>query len=100
MTPFVAGMVLTVEPGIYFIDAQLDAALGRPDQAKYLDEATLSQYRGFGGVRIEDTLLVTADGYENLSADIPRSADDVERWMRDGVFEAEPAAPSHGVAQQ
>jgi Xaa-Pro aminopeptidase len=35
------------------------------------------------GVRIEDDLLVTADGYENLSAGLPRSADEVEAWMRE-----------------
>jgi Xaa-Pro aminopeptidase len=59
------GMVLTVEPGLYF---------------KADDELVPPELRGIG-VRIEDDVLVTADGHENLSAALPRSPDDVEAWM-------------------
>ncbi|CAM5659100.1 MULTISPECIES: aminopeptidase P family protein [Streptomyces] len=59
------GMVLTVEPGLYF----------QPD-----DLTVPQEWRGIG-VRIEDDLLVTTDGHENLSAALPRSADEVEAWM-------------------
>lgn len=59
------GMVLTVEPGLYF---QAD------------DLTVPEEWRGIG-VRIEDDLLVTEDGHENLSAELPRSADEVEAWM-------------------
>ncbi len=59
------GMVFTIEPGLYF---QID------------DETVPAEYRGIG-VRIEDDILMTADGPVNLSADIPRSADEVEAWM-------------------
>ncbi len=61
-----AGMVFTIEPGLYF----------QPD-----DLTVPAEYRGIG-VRIEDNILVTADGAENLSAGIPRTADEVEGWMR------------------
>ncbi|MCX4578832.1 aminopeptidase P family protein [Streptomyces sp. NBC_01571] len=61
------GMVLTVEPGLYF----------QPD-----DLTVPEEWRGIG-VRIEDDLLVTADGYENLSGGLPRSAAEVEAWMRE-----------------
>jgi Xaa-Pro aminopeptidase len=61
-----AGMVFTIEPGLYF---QID------------DLTVPEEYRGIG-VRIEDDILMTVDGPVNLSADIPRSADDVEAWMR------------------
>jgi Xaa-Pro aminopeptidase len=61
-----AGMVLTVEPGLYF---QLD------------DLTVPTKYRGIG-VRIEDDVVVTTRGYRNLSADIPREAVEVERWMK------------------
>ncbi|MFF8911068.1 aminopeptidase P family protein [Streptomyces olivaceoviridis] len=59
------GMVLTVEPGLYF----------QPD-----DLTVPQEWRGIG-VRIEDDFLVTSDGHENLSAALPRSADEVEAWM-------------------
>ena len=59
------GMVFTIEPGLYF----------QPD-----DLTVPEEYRGIG-VRIEDDILVTADGAENLSAAIPRTADEVEAWI-------------------
>jgi Xaa-Pro aminopeptidase len=59
------GMVLTVEPGLYF----------QPD-----DLTVPEEYRGLG-VRIEDDILVTEDGNRNLSAGLPRRSDEVERWM-------------------
>ncbi|MBX3098346.1 MAG: aminopeptidase P family protein [Salinibacterium sp.] len=59
------GMVFTIEPGLYF----------QPD-----DLSVPEEYRGIG-VRIEDNILVTESGAENLSVGIPRTADDVERWL-------------------
>ncbi|WP_417365144.1 aminopeptidase P family protein [Glutamicibacter arilaitensis] len=59
------GMVFTIEPGLYFKDEDL---------------AIPEEYRGLG-VRIEDDILVTADGAENLSAALPRKPDEVETWM-------------------
>ncbi|MEU6441316.1 aminopeptidase P family protein [Streptomyces sp. NPDC047046] len=59
------GMCLTVEPGLYF---QAD------------DLTVPEEYRGIG-VRIEDDLIVTEDGNRNLSAALPRTADEVEAWM-------------------
>lgn len=56
-TPLAPGMVITVEPGIYIPDEQL-------------------------GVRIEDDVLVTADGHDLLSAKAPRSPDDIEKAMK------------------
>ena len=59
------GMVFTIEPGLYF---QID------------DLTVPEEYRGIG-VRIEDDILMTADGPVNLSAGIPRTADEVEAWI-------------------
>ena len=61
----VPGMVFTIEPGLYF----------QPD-----DLSVPEEYRGIG-VRIEDDILVTESGAENLSAGIPRTADEVEAWL-------------------
>ena len=59
------GMVFTIEPGLYF----------QPD-----DLTVPEEYRGIG-VRIEDDVLVTATGCENLSGGLPRTADEVEAWL-------------------
>ena len=59
------GMVLTVEPGLYFQSSDL---------------LVPESLRGIG-IRIEDDLLVTEDGARNLSAGLARTADDVEAWM-------------------
>jgi Xaa-Pro aminopeptidase len=59
------GMVLTVEPGLYF---QQD------------DLLVPEELRGIG-IRIEDDVLVTAEGCRNLSAALPRTSADVEAWM-------------------
>ncbi|MEQ1736676.1 MAG: aminopeptidase P family protein, partial [Rhodoglobus sp.] len=59
------GMVFTIEPGLYF----------QPD-----DLTVPEEYRGIG-VRIEDDVLVTADGCENLSGGIPRTVAEVEAWL-------------------
>ena len=64
--PMREGMVLTVEPGLYI----------QPD-----DELFAPEYRGIG-IRIEDDVVVTADGYLNLSENIPRHPDDIEKWMQ------------------
>lgn len=63
------GMVFTIEPGLYF---------------KAEDLAVPEEYRGIG-VRIEDDVLVTADGPVNLSAALPRTPEDVESWMA-GIY--------------
>ena len=61
-----AGMVFTIEPGLYF----------QPD-----DLTVPEELRGIG-VRIEDDIVVTEDGCVNLSADIPRTANEVEAWVK------------------
>jgi Xaa-Pro dipeptidase len=54
----------------------LDAALANPAQARFIDATVLRRFRGFGGVRIEDDVLVTVDGFEQLTI-VPRSVDDI-----------------------
>jgi Xaa-Pro aminopeptidase len=65
LRPFVAGMVMTIEPGIY---------IPKNDQA--VDE----KWRGIG-VRIEDNVLVTATGYENLTVNAPKTIAEIEALM-------------------
>lgn len=63
-----ADQVFTVEPGLYFIDSLL-ADLKRSDNAKHVNWERVDGFRKFGGVRIEDDLVVTLDGSENLTRD-------------------------------
>ncbi|MET8907432.1 aminopeptidase P family protein [Micromonospora sp. NPDC004551] len=74
--PLGEGYVLTVEPGLYF----------QPE-----DELVPEELRGIG-VRIEDDILVTADGPVNLSAGLPRRSDEVETWLAE-QREAGPRLP-------
>jgi Xaa-Pro dipeptidase len=80
-----AGMLITVEPGCYFIDALLDDALADPRHAPFLVPSKLAEFRGSGGVRIEDGVLVTADGACSL-ASCPRSIDEVESVLAGGEW--------------
>lgn len=80
-----AGMVLTVEPGCYFIDCLLDAAAGDARQAPLLVPEALARFRGTGGVRLEDDVLITADGYDNFTV-CPRSCEEVEAVMAGGAW--------------
>jgi Xaa-Pro aminopeptidase len=59
------GMIFTIEPGLYFHENDLLAPL---------------EFRGIG-IRIEDDVLVTETGVENLSAALPRSAAEIEKWL-------------------
>ena len=76
-----AGMVLTVEPGCYFNDPLLDAALGNEQQSKFINVGVLNQFRGFGGVRLEDDILVTENGIENFTI-VPREIADIQAIMK------------------
>ncbi|KAG6544972.1 hypothetical protein Mapa_013664 [Marchantia paleacea] len=74
------GMVLTVEPGCYFIDPLLDPAMKDPLTSSFFVKENIDRLRGFGGVRLEDDVVVTADGCENLT-NCPREIADVEAVM-------------------
>jgi len=63
--PFEAGMVLTIEPGLYVS----------------LDAQAPEQYKGIG-IRIEDNLLVTEQGHENLTLSVPKSISEIEALMQ------------------
>jgi Xaa-Pro dipeptidase len=74
------GMVITLEPGLYMIPALLEPAFNDPKYKDFLNISKLRNVIDFGGIRIEDDLVITADGYENLT-DVPKTRKDIEAFM-------------------
>ena len=79
------GMVITVEPGIYFSRYGLKHIyLRSPKISKFIDIAVVEKYFPVGGVRIEDDILITADGYQNLTTAL--KGEEMLRIIRDGAL--------------
>lgn len=74
-----AGHVMTVEPGLYFIPELIDLWQAENKFAAYINYEALAAYRDFGGIRIEDDILITADGNRVLGPAIPKSVAEIER---------------------
>jgi Xaa-Pro aminopeptidase len=75
------GFVLTIEPGIYFIPALIDRWCEDNLHAEFIDYGRLDAYRDFGGIRIEDDIVITADGCRVLGPGIPKTVAEVEAAM-------------------
>ncbi len=69
--PLEPGHCVTVEPGIYVVPALLQDAERRRKHADEVDWNRVDRMLDFGGIRIEHTVLVTDDGFEVLTADVP-----------------------------
>ena len=76
------GFVMTDEPGIYFIPALIDDWRASGHNAEFINFDRVEAYRNFGGIRLEDDLLITADGCRYLgSKRIPIRPDEVEAFI-------------------
>ncbi len=75
------GFVLTVEPGIYFIPGLFEKWQQEKKFADFINYDKVKEYIGFGGIRIEDDILVTKDGFKVLGKPIPKTVADVEAAM-------------------
>jgi Xaa-Pro dipeptidase len=73
-------MVLTVEPGCYFNAFLLEPALVDPSLEGFFVKSAIERCMQTGGVRLEDNIVITADGCYSLT-DVPREIDDVEGVM-------------------
>ncbi|KAL3095969.1 hypothetical protein niasHS_005728 [Heterodera schachtii] len=74
-------MCITIEPGCYFIDSLLDKALADSELSKHINADRLNEFRGTGGVRIEDDVIIWEKGNENMNADVPRTVEEIEQFM-------------------
>ena len=91
--------VVTCEPGIYFIESLLATALANPQLAPLIDKAVLDRYSNIGGVRLEDTILITDGKPDNLSGGAPRTSAEIEAVMAAGRAKANANANARVVAK-
>lgn len=78
------GFVITVEPGLYFIPTLIDIWKKEKKHADFINYSKVEEYLDFGGVRIEDDILITDDGYRVLGTPIPKTVEEVEQTMNEG----------------
>lgn len=76
-------MILSVEPGIYFIPFLLEMGYKDEKVGKYFVQDKLKEYYEFGGVRIEDDVVITEEGCTNLTSGLPRTTDEIEKTMKE-----------------
>ncbi|MGI9107604.1 MAG: aminopeptidase P family protein [Pyrinomonadaceae bacterium] len=81
-TKFEPGMVFTIEPGIYIRPDALDNLPKNEENRKFIEAVrpAFEKYNGIG-VRIEDDVVITADGHRNMTVALPRTLADVENFM-------------------
>jgi Xaa-Pro dipeptidase len=79
------GMVITVEPGCYFINALFVPAMEHANTSKFFNREEIARFKDFGGVRIESDVLVSANGCKNMTS-VPREISEIEAVMAGGPW--------------
>lgn len=83
--PLVPGLVLTIEPGIYFVPSLIDMWRAEKRFADFINYDKLEAYKDFGGIRNEENFVITADGYRLIGKQKPKTIEDVEKQKNLGV---------------
>ncbi|WP_321286769.1 aminopeptidase P family protein [uncultured Sunxiuqinia sp.] len=79
------GFVITNEPGVYFIPALIEKWKSEKVNADFINFQRLEEYVSFGGIRLEDDLLITSDGAELIGDRIPINPEEVEKIVCEGA---------------
>uniref|UniRef100_A0A915D0I4 Peptidase M24 domain-containing protein n=1 Tax=Ditylenchus dipsaci TaxID=166011 RepID=A0A915D0I4_9BILA len=82
----VYGLKSLVSTVVFLKSYASDKALGTSELNKFIVESKLNEYRGIGGVRIEDVVVIWEGGNENISHDVPRTVDEIESYMGSGFY--------------
>jgi Xaa-Pro aminopeptidase len=77
--------VMTIEPGIYFIPELIDIWKSENKLEEFINYAKVETYKDFGGIRIEDDILVTENGARVLGKPIPKTVEEVEKTMKEPI---------------
>ena len=83
--PLQPGYVVTIEPGVYFVPALLNDPARRKRYAEMVNWDVVDGMLDFGGIRIEDDVLITTDGCDVMSAALPSAAAEIEAIRRDAL---------------
>jgi Xaa-Pro aminopeptidase len=75
------GNVVTVEPGIYFIEPLIEKWHSEGRYRDFIDYNAVRKYLGFGGIRIEDNVVVTGKGHKILGKPIAKELEEVEKLV-------------------
>ena len=76
------GFVMTIEPGIYFIPELIDIWKSENKLSEFINYDIVETYKDFGGIRIEDDVLVTENGFRVLGKPIPKTVEEIESVMK------------------